>query len=156
MVLSLIDILGSHAAVAILLMYMPHSAHPTCKIQTFLRMRAASSQLCFITNTCFLVDRLNMLASHHRLQAVREWAIKVKESGWLHQLWPCTRLAIPWNDTSCIPLQNYDRNNGLPRGMRQSYFDKKQDEYRQGASAVLGWTYGRRSDDASLFCILHL
>ena len=155
MALTLIDILGSHAAVGILLKYIPHSAHPTCKIVTFLRMRAASRKLSLFTTTSFLVPRLSMMA-RHRVQAVRECAKKVIESGWLRQLWPCTRLAIPWNDTSCIPLQNYDRNSGLPRGMRQSYFDKKQDEYRQGASAVLGWTYGRRSDDASLFCILHL
>ena len=154
MVLSLIDILGSHAAVAILLMYMPHSAHPTCKIQTFLRMRAASSQLCFITNTCFLVDRLNMLASHHRLQAVREWAIKVKESGWLHQLWPCMKLSSQWNATSWFPLRK-DRNSVRPQGMRQSYFIKKQDEYRRG-ECFLGWTYGRRSVDGSLFCNLSL
>ena len=155
MALSLIDILGSHAGVTILLMYMPHSAHPTCKIQTFLRMRAASCQLCLFTTTSFLVPRLNMMA-RHRLQAVRDWATRVIESGWLHQLWPCTRLSSRWNATSCIPLQRYERNSGLPRGMRQSYFDKKQNEYHHDASAVLGWTYGRRSDDASLFCILRL
>ena len=155
MALTLIYILGSDAAVATLLRYMPHSPHPTCQIVTFLRMRAASRQLCLFTNTSFLVPRLNMMA-RHRLQAVRECAKKVIESGWLHQLWPCTRLSSPWNATSCIPLQRYDSNSGLPRGMRQSYFDKKQDEYRQDASAVLGWTYGRRSDDASLYCILRL
>ena len=138
---------------------LSHSPHPTCKIQMFLKLRVLSRTLC-VCATRLLPGRLICLAKHS-LPGVQRWTKHVIESGWIYQIWPTTQL-LPkvWvGRQSCEKhwraRLKYDPKLGLPRFMRQEYFDEVCKEQRSGSKGVLGWSYGRDREN-NLYCNLCL
>jgi hypothetical protein len=104
--------------VEVLSAYVSHSVHSRCKLMLFLSLRCCSQQMCFMFSSTFLIGRINLLAGH-RVSGVREWAEHVIKAGWVHQLWPSS--ADQRKDLRLLRLRLGSR--GIPRGMRQEYFD---------------------------------
>ena len=105
--------------------YLPHSAHPTCKLLNFLKTRTTCwSALIPITAMPF--DRVAMLCQHAVL-AVRQSAWKIRRSGILVQL------LIPGRRLRSLIV---DGNTGIPKGMAHEYWDE-----RQVNNVQTGWTY---------------
>ena len=108
--------------------FLSQSPRPRCKLLLFLQLRVTS---CTVLKACFmsnmLVDRINVLAKH-KLVEVRIWAIRVVESGWLHQCFPAMRVGRHPR------LLRYGTSS-IPSGMRQRYFDTAM----QIGTRRLGW-----------------
>jgi len=99
--------------------------NPKAKIGMCLKLRQMSAYMSVAIIDSMIV-RINLVSTTiaRRDEGVRSWVNNVVNSGWCHQLWP-TRRGY---------RLNYDGERGIPRGMKQAYFDKANGEKR-----VLGW-----------------
>ncbi len=105
--------------------FMSHAVHPRCKVLQFLHIRAASIRL-YLSFTRPLLDRWYSLCCHSQA-AIREYARKVIQSGWMRQGLFCYGMRKP-GEPMPLPLGDtmlrYDKDRGVPIGMTQEYFDK--------------------------------
>jgi hypothetical protein len=114
------------------------STHPTCKVGLFLQLRATHRLGWKLANGLVLVDRIHHCvtkehANGQPIQLVQNWAKRVINSGWIHQLWPAVRVRHDGQHLKKDPVR------GLPHGMRQHYFDAANDEKK-----ILGWKVNRQ------------
>ena len=108
---------------------LPHSAHPRCKVLCFLRLRTTCRD--FATAVSPEIGVRVSLLLRHRLQEVRDAALRIRDSGFLQQLLHCG------GRSARAQLLKFDSVLGLPLGMTQAYFDE-----RQSRKAITGWAFG--------------
>ncbi len=125
------DIANVRTVARVLCSYLPHGMHPTCKLLTFLRLRAAS-KACIQSVTSQLGWRVAILLEHHD-KSIREHAKKVKDSGFILQ---CRRFCGHYKDSHNGLLRM--GSVGIPEGMTQAYWDDAVKELRK-----LGWDGNR-------------
>jgi hypothetical protein len=126
---------------------LSHSPAPRCKIGVFLSLRAVCADLNICCMT-MLIDRLNMLSNRDHLQKKSQveaitdktmskvsmgFARRIILSGWIHQCWP-SHIVHMHKSLNGQTVQLRMGNQGIPRGMRQKYFDEANSSKR-----VLGW-----------------
>ena len=109
-----------------------HSMHHRCKVGVFLQLRCCSRWMCLGVSGRVLIERINLLAKH-RYPEVREWVNRFVQSGMIWQLFPMNRARR--QNLRCLRLA-YDASTGIPKGMRQAYFDRCRRKQH-----LLGWVY---------------
>ena len=122
---------------------LPHSVHPKCKLKLLLALRCCSRILCLHWSGFVLVERINLLG-RHMSKDVRNWVKHIVDAGFIWQLYPAG--SGQRQNLRCLRLRYGPQ--GIPRGMRQEYFDNCcRNKYH------LGWNYVDGRLRLNLWCI---
>ena len=109
--------------------FLSNGMHPTCKLLTFLRVRAACRAL-VVPITAEMARRVITMMQHES-SAVKNHAKKVKDSGFLHHCLFCG--GPPMANHILVPGPE-----GIPYGMTEQYWHDLTKKHK-----ISGWKDGR-------------
>ena len=115
---SLVDVARRPLLMQILCDCIPHSMHPRSKLSCFLRLRATCRATIQAVSSP-LRTRVRLLL-RHPVKEVRDAATRITDSGFLFQLLLCG--GRPAREI----FLRMDKPRGIPLGMTQTYWDKRQ------------------------------